>query len=516
VADLQSSLDAQALSRCSRVGVRSCVVAIALIASVGCSNNGQRTIQGSQTGAYTLRWSPCTEVPNAECGGLPVPIDPARPNGAKLTLRIARVPAIDPKRKKGVLVSIPGGPGVGISVMLDPHMRKEQHMDDFRTEYDVVTFDPRGVGKSDPVRCAPDAVPSPAESFANRPLSESEFKAVADRNAAFFRSCFKATGELMRHLSAMDTAADIEQIRRTLTPNAGLVAYAGSYGTQYAQAYLDRYGDHVRALVLDGLLDHSVGLPTIVERQIMAADDAFDRFTRWCRVAANCALHGRSVGAVFDAAGAKVPATRKLVSQLLATGNDPSVGWPMIAKMLAEVNAGESQVLNGLTRTASMASKSEDASIRAGKVGYFLGVLCSDYGPPPDYRILLADWKRVSVAAPRFAWRFWDAYPIAHATFGVGDCAGWPFAASNPPHELAVAAHPNVMVANPTHDPATPLINALSVWPQIPQSRLLIADVDGHQAFILSKCAFKAVARFLRQPASLSSVTICPDSSTRP
>jgi pimeloyl-ACP methyl ester carboxylesterase len=440
-----------------------------------------------------------------------VPIDPQQPGGARLTLRIARVLASDAKRKKGVILSIPGGPGVGIIVMLDPDMRKEQHMDDFSHQYDVVTFDPRGVGQSDPIRCDPDAVPSPSESFSSHPLTESEFKAVADANAAFFRSCFKASSTLMAHLSAMDTAADIEQIRRALTPNDGLIAYAGSYGTQYAQAYLERYGDRVKALVLDGLLDHSVGLPTIVERQIIAADDAFDRFARWCNLATTCALHGKNVGAAFDSAAAKVPVTRKVVSQLLATGNDPNVGWPMIAKMLAEVNAGESQVLKGLTRTASLASKSENPSVRAGKVGYFLGVLCSDYGPPPSYRALLADWERASGAAPRFAWRFWDAYPVAHATFGVGDCAGWPSPAYNPPHALLVAPHPNVMVATPTHDPATPLINALSVWPQIPQSRLLIADVDGHQAFILSKCAFRAAARFLNDPHSASSVTICPD-----
>jgi pimeloyl-ACP methyl ester carboxylesterase len=410
-----------------------------------------------------------------------------------------------------MILSIPGGPGVGIVVMLDPDMRKEQHMDDFRHQYDVVTFDPRGVGQSDPIRCDPNAVPSPSESFSSRPLTESEFKVVADANATFFRSCFKASGALMAHLSAMDTAADIEQIRRALTPNDGLIAYAGSYGTQYAQAYLERYGDRAKALVLDGLLDHSVGLPTIVERQIIAADDAFDRFTRWCNLATTCALHGKNVGTAFDSAAAKVPVTRKIVSQLLATGNDPNVGWPMIAKMLAEVNAGQSQVLKGLTQTASLASKSENPSVRAGKIGYFLGVLCSDYGPPPSYRVLLADWERASSAAPRFAWRFWDAYPVAHATFGVGDCAGWPSSASNPPHALLVAPHPNVMVATPTHDPATPLINALSVWRQIPQSRLLIADVDGHQAFILSKCAFRAAAQFLNDPHSASSVTICPD-----
>jgi hypothetical protein len=83
-------------------------------------------------------------------------------------------------------------------------------------------------------------------------------------------------------------------------------------------------------------------------------------------------------------------------------------------------------------------------------------------------------------------------------------------AATNPPHPLDVGAHPNVMVANPTHDPATPLINALSVWLQIPQARLLIADVDGHQSLLLSECAYQGMARFLDDPSS-ATITLCPD-----
>ena len=111
----------------------------------------------------------------------------------------------------------------------------------------------------------------------------------------------------------------------------------------------------------------------------------------------------------------------------------------------------------------------------------------------------------------RFAWRFWDAVPIAHGATGVGDCVGWPSQASNQPHHLAVGSHPNVMVANGTHDPATPLIDALSVWLQISDARLLIADVDGHQTIAWSHCAFEGQLRFLLNPTSVSATTLCPD-----
>jgi pimeloyl-ACP methyl ester carboxylesterase len=454
----------------------------------------------------TLHWSVCPDVLDTECAGLDVPVDPARPDGEQFILRLGRVPASDPAHKKGMLLFIPGGPGFGIRESIGGEMRTAQHVGDFRREYDVVTFDPRGIGQSSPIRCAPGAVPSPSAQ-SDRPPSPAEFQAIADANAALFRSCFASTGELMAHLSANDTAADIERIRRALTPDDGLIAYAGSYGTAYAQAYLERYGEHVKAIVLDAVVDHSIDMPAFIARNVLSANDAFQRLMQWCA----CAMHGQSVGRVFDAVVAKAPVTRTLVSQLLAAGADPQVGWPVIAKMLAEVSAGKTAALDALTGTASLASTSEDPSVRAGKNGLFAGVICADYGPQRDYDALLAAGNVVALEAPRFAWKFWDATPLAHGTAGIGDCVGWPSEASNPPHRLRVGPHPNVMVASPTHDPATPLANALSVWLQIPQARLLIADVDGHQSLVLSACAFKAEARFLEDPASTSSVTICPD-----
>ena len=70
---------------------------------------------------------------------------------------------------------------------------------------------------------------------------------------------------------------------------------------------------------------------------------------------------------------------------------------------------------------------------------------------------------------------------------------------------------PNVLVANGTHDPATPLVAAISVWSQIPQAHLLIADVDGHQVLPVSRCAFEVEVRFLVDPSSLPTTTFCPN-----
>src|SRR6516162_985795 len=124
---------------------------------------------GTQLGVSPeLRWSACADVPNAECAGLEVPVDPTHPDGMKLTIRLGRVPATDPTQKKGVLLFIPGGPGVGIGETFG-QFRALQHIDDLASQYDVVSFDPRGVGQSSPVRCDPHAVPPASEPIYREP-----------------------------------------------------------------------------------------------------------------------------------------------------------------------------------------------------------------------------------------------------------------------------------------------------------------------------------------------------------
>jgi pimeloyl-ACP methyl ester carboxylesterase len=458
----------------------------------------------AQSGAPPLQWAPCDDIPAVECAGIEVPVDHARPDGATFTLRLGRLPNTDLAQKRGSLLIIPGGPGPGIKNILVDY-GSALKVDELRRYFDVVSFDPRGIERSNPLRCAPELVP-PVIAPAERPPTREEFDAVTRANAAFFRSCIELTGDLMHYLSAMDTAGDIERIRQALGQNDGLVAYGGSYGS----AYLEGFGDRVKTLVLDGILDHSVDLPTFSTRNDLSVQASFDRFARWCAREPACALHGRDVGAAYDAAVAAVPFVRKLVAQFLAGGNAPD-GWSLIARMLAAVVAGDTATLDELTRIGSLASRDEDPQVRAGKNAIIPGVFCSDSGPQRDDAALLDAGATVARLAPHFAWKFWVATPLELSSAGVLMCAGWPHEASNPPHRLRVGPHPNVLVASATYDPPTPLSNAVSVWLQIPEARLLIADADGHQSILASRCAFEAQLRFLRDPASAPPVTLCPD-----
>jgi pimeloyl-ACP methyl ester carboxylesterase len=262
-------------------------------------------------------------------------------------------------QRKGTLLFIPGGPGVGIDTLFGGDYPARYHLADWRRTYDVVSFDPRGVGQSNPIRCDPDLVPPIITSF-DRPPSAAEFEAIGRANAAFMQSCVDATGELVAHVSSRDTAADIERIRQALGQEDGLVAYASSYGTLYSQMYLERYGAHVKALVLDGITAHSIDLATDAGRGVVAVQEAFARFGQWCEEDPTCALHGQDLGGAFDDAIAIRPVVRTLVPQLLVTGRDPQLGWPALATMLAQVSQGDTTELDQLLATASMASGAAD------------------------------------------------------------------------------------------------------------------------------------------------------------
>lgn len=464
---------------------------------------GQRATAAAAADTSTLQWEQCDDVPDAECAWIEVPVDPAEADGAKLSLRLSRLPALDPSRSQGAVLIIPGGPGVGITASGGTFgvLRPLFHLDELREIFDVVTYDPRGIGESSPIRCDAEAAAAATQPVGNDGvLSAAEFEAVGRANAAFAETCFDLTGELMEHLSSRENAADIERIRQALGQDDGLVAYSGSYGTLYATAYLEAYGANVKALVLDGVVDHSVDLGTYGARWAIATEDGFDRFQAWCAQDASCALHGQDVAAVYEDVVAANPEMRAVVRGRLSAGSLPGLGWPFIAEMLASAAQGEP---DPATPEPAASPVPVDPELEAGSVGLVRGIICSDYGPQDDFAALAEDNAALARQTPLYVWLYSQELP--------GGCVGWPRAATNPPHRLEVGSHPNVLVANGTHDPATPLVAAVAVWSQIPQARLLIADVDGHQVLPVSRCAFEAEVRFLADPSSLPPTTFCPN-----
>jgi pimeloyl-ACP methyl ester carboxylesterase len=207
---------------------------------------------------------------------------------------VARRPADDPSRRVGTLFFNPGGPGDGAVKYVVA--AGQVFSDALRARFDIVGMDPRGVGASTGIRCG---VPILTPSGTLFPRSRQAFQKLRRHNHAVGLSCLRQTGPLMAHVDTVSVARDHEALRIAL--GVGEVSWLGlSYGTQLAANYAELYPQHTRAMVLDAALEHSMPEVQQVADEMMAAEDSFNRFIRWCRTAPTCALQGRNVGALYD------------------------------------------------------------------------------------------------------------------------------------------------------------------------------------------------------------------------
>lgn len=208
-----------------------------------------------------------------QCGTLRVPVDWKRPSGRTFGLAVARRPAADPAARIGALVINPGGPGgsgISLAIVADTVFSRE-----ILTRFDIVGFDPRGFHRSESARCstelpegAPFAIPGDEREFARR---------VAD-NRQRHADCRRHTGPLLEHMDTLSVARDVEALRVALG-EAKLNYFGVSYGTQIGLQYAELFGGRIRAMALDSVLDHSIGLDRRLQTEAAAMEDALLQFT---------------------------------------------------------------------------------------------------------------------------------------------------------------------------------------------------------------------------------------------
>jgi pimeloyl-ACP methyl ester carboxylesterase len=216
-----------------------CAVLTGLLAS--CGRSGPQTPHG--LGWHTRK--------DGQCATLAVPLDYSHPGGAVIKLALFRIGAKDPHRRICVLLINPGGPGEsGVDFL---RSAKDAVSDPLAARFDLVSWDPRGTGASDPVRCglgfgrAVDR-PLPLPTTAARRQAQAAAAQRADQ------SCKQTAGAILGHVGTVNTARDLDRIRAAL--GAKRLSYIGySYGTYLGQIYANMFPAHVRAMVLDGVSD---------------------------------------------------------------------------------------------------------------------------------------------------------------------------------------------------------------------------------------------------------------------
>ncbi|WP_344610796.1 alpha/beta hydrolase [Dactylosporangium salmoneum] len=206
-------------------------------------------------GAASIPWGQCAspglQRRGAECGLLDVPLDYSKPNGKKIQIAVSRIKhKVADKDYQGVMLVNPGGPG-GSGLTLS--VLGEYVPNGAGAAYDWIGFDPRGVGSSVPaLHCDDSYSDGPKPEYI--PLNSQLEKTWLNRSKGYAKACGKAGGDLLNHMTTVDSVNDMESIRKSL--GAQQINYYGfSYGTYLGQVYGTLHPDKVRRMVLDGNVD---------------------------------------------------------------------------------------------------------------------------------------------------------------------------------------------------------------------------------------------------------------------
>lgn len=500
-----------------RRGLAAVLVAVVVLA--GCSATGSAPgdaaspTSGSQGGGAsttsttgsgskgTIRWTDCGS--GFECGTLRVPVDHAKPGGKTLELALIRHPASKPDQRIGSLLMNPGGPGASAIDLVRSWPRAGTIGDRF----DLVGFDPRGVGKSTPLDChshlqemydADPSIDSPADETA-----------ILKTSKAFVSECARKYGDLLPYLGTTDVAKDMDAVRQALGEDQ--ISYLGfSYGTSIGQEYARLFPTHVRAMILDGVVDQAPDGPTAAAQQAAGFTTALASYEHHCDTD-GCGFGGTKAAEVITevsdaverapipAPDADRPATPGVLSLALGQALYSEQLWGSLSAALRGARDGDGSKLVAL---ADMyLGRGPDGAYRSGFEIYF-AVSCLDDTWPRDPDVLFADAKAAAKTDPIFG------EPIVN---DYVRCSLWP-AKPKPlaPVPATTKGLPPIVVVSTTKDPATPYENGVAVARQIPGAVLVTNEGEGHTVVGQGKpCIDEMAAAYLTDLTVPAAGTTC-------
>lgn len=447
---------------------------------------------------YTQRpaWTPCVEDPTFECARIEVPLDYADPGGEKITLAVNRLPAADPARRLGSLLTNPGGPGSsGLSFV---YRARGFFSDDLRARYDIVGMDPRGVGESSPVNC-----------LMTTEMSEAESTAAYAR--ALAASCAESAGKIIAHVRTPDVARDLDVVRGALGERA-LHYYGASYGTVLGQFYAHLFPRTVGRMALDSVAD-TTGWPGDPSAQAVGFETAFGVMVATCLDQGGCPLGkdrtdivsrvGRMVARLdarpLRAGSGEAPVTSRELLRVIELATYREATWPRVAKALAKGLRGDGSALRELVTEQDAESGS------GGKVpGGYHSVTCTHLRPE----------DRTAEAASRAG----DEAVTVAPLFGRQvesqwlACVDWPVPSlPEAGKALGTAGAPPILLVHNSHDAATPVHWARALHGRLDGSVLVVNESGGHGFYPMGPCTKGVVDAFLLRGALPAHGTSCQD-----
>lgn len=447
-------------------------------------------------GAYyhqSVRWGGCTgdEPPTARCADLTVPADYGNPGGQTLDLAVSRLPATGPGPRLGSLVVNFGGPGLSGITQLG---ERATELTALNRRYDLVGFDPRGVGRSAPVDCGDlSRITGPAQ---------------------LARACAHVSGWLLPYLSTQNTARDLDVVRNALGDSR--LTYLGfSYGSTLGAVYAHDFPERTGRMVLDGVPDPTLDLTGTALAQARGFQTALRHFAADCAARA-CPLPGRTGARVLAAITA---GERRYARRPLATSQGPldrdgylqglqnalysTDAWPYLRQALGDLRHGDGELMMRLAYPGDLGQAAADwgAHPQDNYEMAKLAIDCRDTPERPTPAGLHRLDRRFAAASPLFG-------PAIETSLLA--CTGWPPGIPDTRRVDAPTA-PEALLVSTTGDPATPYPGAYAMARALGNdSRVLTHRGDGHGAYFAhNRCVTATVDAYLMDGALPGPRAVC-------
>lgn len=430
----------------------------------------------------TVEWAWCGAM---QCATVTAPLDWDAPAPADdIALALVRQPATggDPI---GTLFVNPGGPGASgvdfIAGSIDYAVG-----DDLQRRFDIVGFDPRGVGASTAIDCGPASVLDeylygiPDAEFG----SDAWIAGIGDAAAAFGASCLEHSGALLAEVDTASAARDLDLLRAVLGDER--LNYLGySYGTLLGAVYADLFPQNTGRLVLDGAIDPVASDVDMSVAQAQGFERAFDAYAAWCLEQGQCPFSGSVQDARDEVAdllaavaasplrgqdGRDVGSATMFIAIIVPLYNEGA--WPQLSQLFTASLRGDPSVALALADQYN--ARGADGEYDSNIIEAFTSVFCLDERSDASLPTVRAEEERIIEAAPLFGQ--WMAY-------GALTCAPWPVPAVRDRVPIVAEGSADILVIGTTRDPATPYEWAVTLAGTLDRGHLVSYDGDGHTGY---------------------------------